>query len=324
MSLCLINVTMHQYYNLKERPFDDRGQKAHLRHDMVMEEYEKAQLIIAVDARDNLYFKWFSQKFAEWWCYKVLFSKSYPIFLVLMIVFFTLLRKVANLGEIFAVMAWIFAAILGLSFLFAHNIQICKQIVKTFDFWYKSINMVNVLVSQFILYHDLGTSDVTNTFASFGILCIVIPVLMADAAFVQTKTKVILSLFAIITCLFFAVYQYIIGIDVQYNPLKPFGLKNSIISFKYVLISGLLNIALFSIKPLIALFTFKCAIKSCKCHIKLRDANTVQNKLDDNDFHPNAMKSKDWIVRSITISKKPYFKWHNVSQENVLSTVVSS
>ena len=324
-----------------------------------MKEYRQNWSVILIDVTNNFYFHILPSNIAIWWYYDIILSKWYPLLFLSIITLLTFLFLIFAIffndkivySHIASTTAFILSGIFGLSYNLGLNFDVMHSIFHTFDFWFKSINLIVVMIAEFILYSQLIV-PLLNTrvpiyqciSALFAMSMLFPVVFMSDAAFITAKIKVCMLSAAVITCMGFAAYQFFtFNDDIIWYPIKDlFGLKNinkNGISLNNIAISGFTNIGLFVLKSIFLIIWHnnkKELIDAIKTNqnkeisISTRgsgvDVETVENvKNVENLKHVESKmsesqpsgKGKDkeiFLFRSSTVSIKPYFMWIHTSK----------
>ena len=294
----------------------------------------KNQTIIEVDATCNIYFHMLPQHIATYWYYNVVLSRWYPLTITILIISCTIANLIVGPNvpfwdSIFEIIAWILFGVFAISYCLALNINIMKLIMKTFDFWFKILNGVFSMIAQYALFTKKGTPLATNICALFGEGWMMMVLFMVDAAFVSPKKKLFLEIISIVACVLFALRQYFSGLDVTFNPMIIFGIEDEItnISMKNVFISGLINIALFTIKSTVSIVNnnekFNPKKKFQRAKSDMQSTSNMNNDDDDDkgtgrsgsgglDTVDDILHRWKYVAKSTTVHDRPYFKWRNV------------
>ena len=312
---------------------------------MDVSEYKKNRPTVIVDATNNLYFHFLSNsstnesrcKFlnAEYLFYDILLNKWYTVialttctllFCISMIFILTdsFTNVIGNIaGNISCVVGFVYA----LSWLFGANIDLIFLVCKTFNFWYKILNLFWVAVGSFVVYFRFGLIPFPIHSFILAILIVIFAFFMfciVDALCIPSILKVGVSFVGSFIGLFWALFFYFY-IENGEADWKVLGILN--IDFKTTLISSWLNLALFSAKPqsvhlktylkelkklLVSNYNASCTKteQTLKSIAAPKDRAYEKKRPQHNNSHVY-----DTAQHACYLFKKPRFKWQNVTKK---------
>ena len=152
------------------------------------------------------------------------------------------------------------------------NTKILYLVSHTFDFWYKSLNVVIFSVSSQILrvYTHNHRNDVPlwYIYVEQFVILLVYGLLFIIDAFCMPyhKLKIFITLIASIYMIVATIYDYFSIEDYVWNPFAAYNTSLTEISFKSLYLTASFNLALFILKPVLSKIMkkmFKFACRSC-------------------------------------------------------------
>ena len=265
--------------------------------------FYKHNNIFVVDAKRCLYFKIFSNDIACYIYYNILLQKRFVLAIVILSVLFvtigSIIRDVGNqdikifAGYTFTIVGYLMASFFTIAYLFAFNIDICKVLIRSFEFWYKIYNLIIYCVANVVIWNGRqhnGFDSRTILALRWLILVLSCPSWMflslLDAMYLSIETKLII-LGATVAWLIYACADHFFGIDETDYNWNPFGSQYTNINFKSVALFAVTNLTFFLVKPFLLLLLTKMSPTRY---------NTQNNR----------------IQRCPTVYKYPYFEWVNV------------
>lgn len=280
-----------------------------------MIEYEKSSIVINIDAKNNLYFKYLSPSVADFMYYNVLLNKWYPIVSMTIAATFAILAEIFRYfideyyGFLFLCIGYITVFMITLSYAFSANIEIVYLIIQTFDFWFKLWNLVLFAISILILfnygiYHWPAYFQICVISTTLCIFCVLFIIDSINIANNKVKNGIII--FIAMYCVYQTVQSYFTDPDILYNPFQRYDIDESQISFKSVFMSSLTNLGLFIMKPVLSKVAKKILIQSKICNFK-----RMQNA------GPNNNAKYD---RCGLIYKRPKLHWNNKKKATTVTT----
>ena len=278
-----------------------------------LQNYIATKETVSVDPTNNLYFRIFTRERANYLFYNVLHNRTYPTILLSIFFIFTVIgiparfnydpnRSDNTIAEALymscIIVTTLIVGIFFTSHVFGANLTAIGTILHTFDFWFKMYNLILSAISYyylelkdfennketamladqpFIYWLRFWLFGISGAFAAFVFFTI-------DSLRITFKWKVLVSIFATVTFIFFGLFYYFTydGSIVEYNPFKSFKLTS--INFKNVFISSTINLALFMAKPLLTFF--KYATKGCRRKMKAKfksNSNNVTNNANEKE-----------------------------------------
>lgn len=262
-------------------------------------EWYKQRIKFNADAKNNLYFRVFPDSIASFILRDILITKWFAIFICVLFVTIvgigeTIIHTKAASASKLEVhtedsinvdqeiddndilfiphsLAFGIGGLVSVLLLFAANIELVKLISKTFDFWYKCLNLImfnfafvvlglytycwkinGVLVIRPIYYIGI------TVFAQFAFW---LAIFMLDAMTVSSFSKKIFVFASGLYFIFNVVTSYFFKPDVIYTPFESLHNDdiNVVISFKGIFVSSFVNMILFAFK------TVYRQLKTCNC-----------------------------------------------------------
>lgn len=284
---------------------------ADLRANSSTQEWMKKDDVIKVDASSNMFFYCCSKTIATHLYYIVTLSNWYPFLgmfalvpLALTIIF-TLVVEDETLQLVFWNLFKAYFAIYSMFYGFGFNIGIIKGVLTTFDFWYK---LFQCLLAIFATIGLQGSKPaIINVIGDIALFFgLVFPLLLFDAWNLHFKAKVlVLTIMTVVLGLFYSFIYFLVN-DQIWDPFKSFNSFDgrTAISLKSVLLSALLNVILYTVKPLISLVSDRSQKALTKIVSKLKKKETGDNG-----------PANVVVVPSALLLKRPFFEWTNATKE---------
>ena len=284
-------------------------------------EYFIANIIIQVDVKDCLCFKWFSQSNATK-LHNIVSSKLYHLigFGVSMIfaiigdtllqfgLIFDVLNEIQVLTGIMIIFGSLAATFYALSLLLISNIKMIYLIVNTFDFWFKIGNIISANIALSVVLMGSYT-DIPNVgiwvfmVGQFGWTSFLILICFIDALDISFKIKTTIGVFGSIYAIYAWLYIYFFISDVEWNPFDK-SFKHSQISIKSMFISSTFNVALFMLKPFLS-HILRCLRR--KICIVTSTGAAIDSSYDiDTGNESINMHAHE---RCTTVYKRPHVQW---------------
>ena len=277
-------------------------------------EYNKLQTIINTHETNCLCYKIFSNhpEIAQR-LFQALTNKTKVGFLLSFIVLMFIGGQVArillgndNIVRYILVQTAFILSIIAFSLeLLICNLEIIYLIIQTFDFWFKFVNIISLLISFGIVY------DVPNWYKGFILSVILVTfmfVFVVDSMPIATRVKRIVLLFFTSFLIYAAGVVYFTSSDVTWNPFEKYHFEHSRISFKSIVISSCINLALFVCKSQI--FDY---ISNLKHKIRYKCCTKYRNKLKEPNYMPKNLGVIKDYQKCHTVHHKPYLKWTRLS-----------
>lgn len=310
----------NEIYNIHSAQNGSISRQKSTRKSVLIQKYHKQGSIITVDAQNSILFRIFGNYSVDRnnndhtsinenanKIYHFILSKKVAVAIIFLICIFIIIDYFAadnGLDIISDVIGWGLLAILSLSYILCLNIDVMLLIAQTFDFWFKIFNFTSVVIAQIIL--DTSSQPaIVSIMLVIGSMTTAFVIFMFDALHTKNNTikLCILTLVSLIM-LFYSISSYFNEID---KTIYPFGKSHSEytqISLKNVKNSGLVNVGLFVLKPVISHVYFKL-------YFYFHD----NNQIDINGIHGIRKESNSQeynLNRSTSVVEKPYFKWNNI------------
>lgn len=194
-------------------------------------------------------------------------------------------------GNYDSIYAWLFAtpniivSLFAVSYILSANVDISLSTVETFDFWYKTYNIIiGIVCVYFVGYYSSALAYFTAYIAFFSVFMVVF---LFDAISVSKTNKLILTLLCAALLIYGIQAVYFSSPNVYWN---PFDNQHTRINFKSSLISAWTNVTLFSLKPI-----FRQIVTWCR-H---RKANKSKGSKID-----GKLKQKSYFLY-----RRPIIKW---------------
>ena len=191
------------------------------------------------------------------------------------------------------------------------NLKIINLIFHSFDFWFKTYNVIILLISRAVIADHFATADQKHAIITEDIAHIagVFFVFLMDATPVSNKVKFFVII--LICCYFvFLLSLWFVAIDeneLNWNPFQtifPNLSQYTNVNWKSIMISAYANLALFVGKPLGPMVYQKFK------HLNFRAI--VVGKRDK--LYPKVLNDIDSkhvkMMQSTSLYKKQYFEWN--------------
>ena len=269
-------------------------------------DYKHGKDAIKVDSRNNLYFKCLPFSVASILYYVIIGNRRFPLSLLLFFVIFLIISSIGSwiygteslIYQIFYNIAWGIALVLEIAFCLSLNIDICHFIFRTFDFWFKIYNTILVLISFTIIYVIYGDVSVfSGIFSMIILLQGSLLLFLIDGFLSSNYIKMVFLIVGILYCIYLAIVTYFYQPDLGWNPFQSYSFgKHSNVNFKYLYISGIIDVAIFLMKPL---------NRYIKIYLKLRKRD--HDSAVDDIINPN-----DIQLNAVYLYKRPCLQWQNV------------
>ena len=241
-------------------------------------------MIIIADLDENIFHKKIHLSLAhtQFILNKILLTQWFPICIGIIIAvnYFTAMVYWHFVGHdwlyAFFIMVACLTTIISSSFyILSANINICWFILQTFDFWYKTYNIILGAISNyFINFYCKETVISTN----LAILFACATLFISDAILISNKSKNILITVMVCIMVFSVIYAYFVAPDVYWN---PFNSKISKISIKSTMISSYINLVVFVLKPIFSQIGRYCrkVILYNSCKFSKSSNSDIDNRL---------------------------------------------
>ena len=278
---------------------------------MNLQRYQNRVTIVKIDGSKNYYFKYFSNRTASIITYDIIGSKYFLSVIPLLAICFAIVGYIFNrdrnfdensrglyiVSDVCYCLASLIGTIGAISFNLSSNRDIVWFTLKTFDFWWKVMNTLCVLVAQVILFYTNANATLTvMIFVIIAELSVSWSVFMLDAWYVSTKWKVIVISTVVLIAFFAQAYVYFEYADIYWTPFNIS--EYAQISWKSAFIGGLFNVTIFTVKPIIFIV---------RHNIRLMEI------MDKNDAKvQKILKRYKHIANSTTIATSPFLEWFNV------------
>ena len=248
------------------------------------------------------------------------------------------------------IIASILVTIYCISLMLTANIFILKLITNTFDFWFKSYNLMLGIIAIQVRNLNLFNYNISrgSTFSSFGmimiqtaLICTALTLFCVDAIPASINIKRIIIALISLMMTWYIVALYFNGEDYQWNPFDAYQFKYTQISFKSVIISSGTNLIFFVGKPIFAdLIRYFRKSKKFKCNYKLNfssetfsdicgksngttsTADTMANNKDHSKTKLHDIDDMDYpLVRCTAVYKRPFIKWNKVIAQDHVTAI---
>ena len=289
------------------------------RNDIIMAdtkgEFYNSFIVFNANCANNMYFKLFSKKTANWLMNLVIFNKWFAITISVIACIIALISEllkatVGSRGWVYLMLRCTFgvcAVVVPASVIFTMNFSIMIITRNTFDFWFKMWNLLAWQVSFAWINFSTTNRSAVDLIATMFTVALVFPTLfLLDAVPSKYKRKrAILVSFA----MFFGVAiisAYFSYEDVYYNPLKAYNIQQATISLKGIFLGSYVNMLLFIAKPAlgdIGRWTLKQYTKACGYDKNLQGVNKKGVK-------------KHKFEHLVSIYSRPQIKWYQVDASN--------
>ena len=185
------------------------------------------------------------------------------------------------------------ALLLAISYLLSANVDIIVSTIQTFDFWYKIYNLITSVVC---LYFVGGRPPIVYVSSQMTFITGYIMVCLADALCISNRKKIIINGLCIFALMYIIPAAYFNIPDANWN---PFDSPHTRINFKSVMISGWVNVMLFSFKPIFSQISRRC-----------RHGATCKSQTTTN-IHNDTAHTCDGKLRqrSYFLYKRPVISW---------------
>ena len=198
-----------------------------------------------------------------------------------------------------------------LSWISIMNIDVISIIFHTFDFWFKTWNLILWLITFFcihIIKTDRYIADLM--FSAIGLSMAAMAAFLLDAIPIAYKMKQFILICVTFCYILILIFSYFTYPEVLYNPFEKYNFKHTYtqISLKSTFMGSYCNIVLFIGKPL---FTdikdmLKPVVKRIKCKQDKNDSNT---KKGSNNKNKTNNKNNNDTERLVCVYKRPKIKW---------------
>ena len=289
-----------------------------------LEEYDNACIVIKADICDNFYFKIFSKSDKnlikiyqritnnKFWIVSVICVFLLLVGVDLMIYLGT--KQVKQYGSVLSVVSILFLTIMDAILLLTANIKILKLILDTFEFWFKVFNAIISLLTYCIInYYAAYTEWWIGVIWGIAGLFVFATEFVADSLSISRSMKKVITVFVALYILFDLCWVYYTYSSFEWNPLKSLNSQFTGIDFKSVLMSSLINIALFVLKPFWA-YLLQCISKKLdyddfeESILKsIHQSNQSRSLIDDNTNREFDQKYK--IRECVTVKMSPFVQW---------------
>ena len=280
-----------------------------------LDEYKKSYVIINVNVENKIVFQLFGQ---HGYIQKLITSEKVVYSLIVLIAFgfitaFAILIFDGQNVWYFATLTttYCIGVILQIIALLNAHKMVYSLTFNTFDFWFILWNAINVVTCNTILgiyHHPFVWYAITRAVGAFttamALVCI-------DAMHMSRQVKIICRTMVVLYFSFLVISFYFSGKDAEWNPFESYDIKESNISFKSVYLSSMINIILFSAKPLFKdirrlLRKMTSPTLNCNCLDPniMTTIHSKPNSCDDDQRH----NDKNY-QRCEFLYTKPYVRW---------------
>ena len=257
-------------------------------------------MIIMADPYDNIYSKKlnFSSQHTRFILDKILFTRWFPVCGagggVILYMLTQLYWYLVDDNWIYVYLLMIPAVLVSCfatSYILSANINVCTLILQTFDFWYKTYNILLTVISGYFL--DIFINDSHFVWLSMTLLILTATLFICDAIFISTTVKNVLVLLECCVLMYHTSYIYFEISDVYWD---PFDNNLTKISVKSTLISSNTNLVLFMLKPIFSQISRLCRQVFFSSHINQSQSENTKFK-----------------QRSYYLHKRPVVQWKMVN-----------
>ena len=307
------------------------GQSQHVQSQHTsIDQFMTHQTIFLVNEHNNICFQYMKENYAQFIQHKIVFNKWFVCCLIFIYSlqlclssYFDSYNKNGCVGicnTIETVGLSIFCLYL-ISYFCCANISLMSIISVSFDFWFKTYNLIIFITSTIINYHVLTNESKSTSYVTATIFWIT-DFLAWNALFIIDAVNVSfrLKMFCLIWLgLYLLSYLILVWIQIDANETKwnPFESYNyninsdiysfTTINFKSVQMGAITNLLIFTFKPILTTLIPKFRRK-CKCLAKIAlcrlccGLSQLRSNTRPNSYNPNRH-------RSTSVYKKPYFQW---------------
>ena len=290
-----------------------------------------------IDAKRCFYFKHLPLHIASFIYYRILLNKWWIIFLCGIEFLRVTIWSITGSVPIFiAIIFGLIQTCACIAYYLSINIEMFGLITETFDFWFKLYNLTVGFLCEIVLQYwiDVDVTGINLVMAIWRNIFLFFVTALSffiDGLCVSYKIKIIVSICYGLFLLSNAIFVFF-GVNensdnVNWNPFKQwensFG-KYTNINFKNVYVSAILNLTVFAVKPLFSL-VFRKIVCKCLCIFKPCDKYISSVNKNNNSSSSKAKANTDngqdlnFVQRSTTVYKKPYFEWIHFSPTKISS-----
>ena len=257
-------------------------------------------MALLVDPYDNLYFKIFnlSSEKNRFIVDALLFSKWFFAVAVVTNLSVSITGEVYGryfgydwFYQLMRSMAWLIVLIVSVPYSLTPNVKIFELTIQTFDFWYKTYNIILSIIAEYVL----GGFENGYDFAlvGFASLFTFATLFLFDAICVSNIMKnivtflVVLALVGVINDTYFEYEDYF---------WNPFDSNHTRISFKSIKMGADTNLALFILKPFFSQISRACRKK---CGSNNSGRHIISNKMKQRSSFLYKRPAIEWKIEMI-------------------------
>lgn len=270
-------------------------------------QFYTTSIVLCVDYHSNLYYKCLNNDRANQYVNIIVGNKYYSVVVASIIILLGIVSEIEKAAtrqghhskSYLAVRfsATMLAMIYTTTILATANLNIIKIVLNTFEFWFKVWNAAIWAVS--IIWINIVTTDryVVDIIATIlSVFTVATFLALVDAIPLSYKTKRIILGIGSCMCCVAIVGAYFSYEDVYYNPFEEYNFQHSQISLKSMFLGSYINIALFTVKPLLA-DGCRWMLAKCNCGVNIT--------------RPGANGNSQKYERLLTVHKRPKVKWND-------------
>ena len=295
--------------------------------------FEHILIVVERNIDNNLYFKYLSRHYASYFVHDVLLSKwfskltifillvSWCLFAIYYRLFITNIATVSYSTVIILYIVGLMTFLLIVIYILLINTYMFDSITHTFDFWFKTYNLIMYRISSWMYGFAIGF-DYPLWFQVLSDMLFVSGYIfgfMIDGIPVNNKFRTIFVLALAIFSMAEVVQGFFEYPDAYYNPFKSnnetFG-EYTNISIKSLYLSSLVNIVLFITKPCFTILIsivkiFQKKMKNMCIHIR-NNCDIKSNNINvDNGYDCSFVLDLFATKRCSSIYKRPYTIWYS-------------
>ena len=264
---------------------------------------------VRVNASNNLYFKILPPKVASFVYYKILLKDWYVVSVYGLYFLFAVICNVClhmgypELWTLFAYISMSFAILSSVTFLFSINTDIFKLVLKTFDFWFSMYNFVIYMIGAVVVGEQHLLPILLVLVWDSTVIFNMLSVFVIDTYFLSFNMRVYVTVIKLLIWLYHLIMRFLFTSDVKYtwNPLGFLNVKFTMVNFKFVWMSSLVNMMIFIGKPVIGYVMVRLLRKLKECKRCCKGKTQTSHK-------PMANVHSSFTIRQ----QKPILCWNRV------------
>lgn len=269
--------------------------------------------IFVVDTKRCCYFQYLPPEIASFIYFNVILNKWFIISMSVILFIWGSINMyigyftTTSVPIVSTILMNLFVSILCLLYGLGVNFDIFWLIIETFDFWFKSYNLIIWIICSAagFEYFDEGDELGLRTWRTIYAVSLVILSFMMDGLLISRQSKIIFSIILSLWILHHGIMVFFVANEnnsnLNWNPLRKWSYsigRYTNVNFKSAYISAVVNITIFTMKPVIAVIIQK--FKSIGKCSGTSESNVINGNMIQND-----------VQRASVVYRKPYFEWIN-------------